>query len=101
MPWVYVFCKSASHGAETTYYCCLDREIGLESGKYYKNCKEVGVGKFNAGKSKKLWEVSERLTEHYVNHVTLTSRGSERTVRKPRVTFEETNNDDGGDQQEE
>ena len=41
-PWVYLFCRTPNYGAETTYYCALDRELSTESGKYYKNCKEVG-----------------------------------------------------------
>ena len=84
LPWIYVFCKSPSYGAETTYYCSLDRELEGVSGKYYRNCKQVEIGIFNNGKSEKLWEISERLTKHYNNYKSSTNNEE---VRRPRVTF--------------
>lgn len=84
LPWVYLFCLSPNFGAETTYFCALDKDLEKETGLFYKNCKRKDIGSFNSKTAEKLWEVSERLAKFYLNPPS----GSSLNERTPRVTFD-------------
>ena len=86
-PWGYLFCRTPSNGAETTYYCSIDRDIEEDSGKYYKNCEEVNIGQFNDRKTRKLWEMSDRMTKPFLDHSFLSTTATE--TRAPHVTFDD------------
>ena len=60
-PYSYMFWKSTSMGAETSYYCALDRDLSNVTGKYFEDCKEVEFPELDDEIGRKLWAVSERL----------------------------------------
>ena len=60
-PYSYMFWKSSSMGAETSYYCALDRDLSNVTGKYFKDCKEKEFPELDDEVGRKLWAVSERL----------------------------------------
>ena len=60
-PYTYLFWKTPSMGAETTYYCALDRELEKVSGSYFKDCQKESFPDLNDEVGRKLWAVSERL----------------------------------------
>ncbi len=57
--------KSARAGAQTAIHCAVASEVQGMSGSYFSDCKEKALGKdgMNEGFAKKLWEVSERMTD--------------------------------------
>lgn len=56
--------KTPEAGAQTSIFCCVDESIAEDNGKYYSDCREKTAAA--AGRSdedaKKLWEISEKLT---------------------------------------
>ena len=60
-PYSYMFWKNSSMGAETTYFCALDRDLASVTGKYFKDCAEEEFPALDDEVGRKLWAVSERL----------------------------------------
>ena len=60
-PYSYIFWKSSSMGAETSYFCALDRELSTVTGKYFKDCKQDVFPELDDEVGRKLWAVSGRL----------------------------------------
>jgi retinol dehydrogenase 12 len=56
--------KTPEAGAQTSLYCCLEESIADDSGKYYSDCREKtpSARARNAEDAKKLWAISEKLT---------------------------------------
>jgi hypothetical protein len=56
--------KTPEAGAQTSLYCCLEELIANDSGKYYSDCREKtpSARARNAEDAKKLWAISEKLT---------------------------------------
>jgi len=55
--------KLLFQGAQTTLYCCLEKSIANDSGKYYSDCKEKQPNSRSLieADQKKLWEISEQM----------------------------------------
>ncbi|XP_041377724.1 retinol dehydrogenase 14-like [Gigantopelta aegis] len=60
--------KTPTEGCQTVVYCSIAEELSNSTGKYYGNCKEDPWPKVACDDSvaKKLWEVSEKLTNKSV-----------------------------------
>ncbi|VDI47071.1 Hypothetical predicted protein [Mytilus galloprovincialis] len=64
-----LFFKTCEEGAQTTIYCAISEDLQGVSGHYYMDCKDyehtIWISKqaYDEGLCKKIWEVSERLTE--------------------------------------
>ncbi|XP_065671306.1 retinol dehydrogenase 11 isoform X1 [Hydra vulgaris] len=58
--------KSPMQGAQTSIYCATKEGLENESGNYFAECKLIKTMNkyfFDEGQAKKLWELSEKLTE--------------------------------------
>ncbi|KAM4700964.1 dehydrogenase/reductase SDR family member 13 [Discoglossus pictus] len=62
-PFVWLFLKTPTDGAQTSIYCAVEEGIEMYSGRYFANCqvKQVQSHARDDAVAKKLWEVSERL----------------------------------------
>lgn len=58
------FLKTSYEGAQTNIYCAVEPSLEKETGKYYSDCAEKSPAKtaFDEAAAKKLWELSESLT---------------------------------------
>jgi retinol dehydrogenase-12 len=56
--------KTPESGAQTSLYCCLEESIAEDSGKYYSDCREKtpSAQAQNMEDAKRLWDLSEKLT---------------------------------------
>lgn len=63
-PFAKLFFLDPEGGSQTTLYCALQEGIEPLSGRYFSNCalQQVGAKGRDDALAKKLWEVSERLT---------------------------------------
>nr|XP_034824239.1 retinol dehydrogenase 11-like [Maniola hyperantus] len=59
----FMFSKTPWEGAQTALYVALDKEAGMLSGQYFRNCKLSRAKKaaYNDETAKKLWEESVKL----------------------------------------
>lgn len=64
MPLAKLFFLDPMGGSQTTLYCSLQEGIEPLSGRYFSNCalQQVGTKGRDDGLAKKLWELSEKLT---------------------------------------
>nr|XP_046245142.1 dehydrogenase/reductase SDR family member 13-like [Scatophagus argus] len=64
MPFAKLFFLDPNGGSQTTLYCALQEGVEPFSGRYFSNCalQQVGAKGRDDALAKKLWEVSERLT---------------------------------------
>lgn len=60
-----LFFMDAERGAQTTLYCALQEGIEPLSGRYFSSCalQEVSAKGRDDALARKLWEVSERLSD--------------------------------------
>ena len=59
-----IFGKSVKPGAQTTIHCAVAEGIEGDSGQYFSDCavKKSSTASYDEGAAKKLWEVSEGMT---------------------------------------
>jgi len=59
-----VFFKTPNQGAQTTLHCALSPDVFKHGGEYFDNCRQTKahVATEENAPSRKLWELSERLT---------------------------------------
>ena len=63
-PYAYLFWKTASQGAESTYYGALENDLENVSGKYIEDCRVKQTCVQNKKIARKLWEVTESLIDN-------------------------------------
>ena len=62
---VWLVLKNPLQGAQTTIHCAVQEDIEKDSGRYFSDCalKEPNKLSYDEGLAKKLWELSEELTD--------------------------------------
>ncbi|XP_067130536.1 retinol dehydrogenase 14-like [Centruroides vittatus] len=63
-PLAWFFVRTPKQGCQTVLHCAMSEDLDKESGKYYRNCSVESYNDVanDQGLAKKLWEVSEEVT---------------------------------------
>ena len=63
-PFLYLFLRSPSQGAQTTIYCTVSDEIGGVSGRHFRDCREshVSLPAPLCSSAQRLWDISVSMT---------------------------------------